>query len=42
MNYINKDINNPKYIFHGSPNLIEGIIEPRQAYCDFDKQTKYK
>lgn len=31
MNYINDDLDNPKYIFHGSKELIESNIEPRQA-----------
>ena len=28
--YLNQDINNPKYLFHGSPYLLKKI-EPRQA-----------
>ncbi len=30
--YLNNDIDNPKYLFHGSPKRLE-IIEPRQV-CD--------
>jgi hypothetical protein len=33
MNYINEDLTNPQYIFHGSPKLIKGKVEPRQAVC---------
>lgn len=29
-NYINNDLNNPKFLFHGSPKLLE-VIEPRQS-----------
>lgn len=29
--YINNDLNNPKYLFHGSPKLLE-IIEKREAH----------
>lgn len=29
--YYNNDINNPKYLFHGSPKLLE-TIEQRQAH----------
>ena len=30
-NYINQDINNPKYLFHGSPKLLKKLI-PQQSY----------
>ena len=29
--YFNNDLNNPAYLFHGSPKLLD-IIEQRQAY----------
>ena len=29
--YENNDIKNPKYLFHGSPKLLE-TIEPRQSF----------
>lgn len=29
--YLNNSLNNPKYLFHGSPNFFE-MAEPRQAH----------
>lgn len=29
--YLNQDINNPKYLFHGSPKKLE-VIEPRVSH----------
>lgn len=31
--YLDNDINNPKYLFHGSPNLYNEL-EPQQSHCD--------
>ena len=32
--FLKQDINNPKYLFHGSPKIIE-YVEPRQAHDSF-------
>ena len=31
MKYINKDINNPKYLFHGSPHKLK-YVKPKRSY----------
>ena len=37
--YLNQDIYNPRYLFHGSSSLLQ-IIEPRQSYDSKDKNNE--
>lgn len=37
--YLNQDIYNPKYLFHGSSSLLQ-IIEPRQSYDSKNKNNE--
>ena len=37
--YLNQDINNPKYLFHGSSKLLEKL-EPRQSKDKYNAENE--